>query len=217
MWREREKLNKNVDQLRIAYDELIKKIKRVDPVTLAETTDGHYRSEGIPQITLQFLHSWFVLDFLPYKITGAHELVDTLPLKVLALQHFLAAAENQSNGVHVMGKWIDCRDLQHGAVLGAHFSRKILDRLRRFFSMEDSEKISRALRWAGKPAKLADEGFEFKLFPRLPVALINWKDDEEFPAYSKILFDVSASNYMPTHGLAALTEFLIFRLTEEQG
>jgi hypothetical protein len=49
------------------------------------------------------------------------------------------------------------------------------------------------------------------------MALINWKDDEEFPAYSKILFDVSASNYMPTHGLAALTEFLIFRLTEEQG
>jgi hypothetical protein len=44
--------------------------------------------------------------------------------------------------------------------------------------------------------------------------LIHWEGDEEFPAYSKILYDISASNYMPTHGLAALTEFLIHRLAE---
>ena len=114
-----------------------------------------------------------------------------------------------------MGEWIDCRSLQHGAVLGSHFSRTVTDSLSRFFSLETDKLVSQALKWGGKPIELADQGFQFALFPRLPVALIHWRGDDEFSPYSKILYDISASNYMPTHGLAALTEFLIYRLAEE--
>jgi hypothetical protein len=114
-----------------------------------------------------------------------------------------------------MGKWIDYRSLQHGAVLGAHLARSTTDTLARFFALRKEGRISAALKWGGKPLDgLGDCGFLFKLFPRLPVALIHWRGDDELPSYSKILYDVSASNYMPTHGLAALTEFLIHRLVE---
>jgi hypothetical protein len=71
------------------------------------------------------------------------------------------------------------------------------------------------LAWGGKPLELADEGLLFRLFPRLPLAIIHWRGDEEFPPYSKILFDISASNFMPTHGLAALAEFLVHRLSDD--
>lgn len=215
MWLERDRTGKNVDELQKSYDELIQKIKRVDPLTIAETTDAAYKGDGVPRIVIPFLHSWFVLDLLPYRIRAGHPTLDTLPLKVLVLHHLMAAAENQGTAVRVMGTWIDCRSLQHGAVLGAHFSRIITDSLSRFFALKADERVSRALKWAGRPIEMADQGFQFALFPRLPVVLIHWDGDREFPPYSKILYDVSASNYMPTHGLAALTELLIFRLTEE--
>lgn len=214
MWLERERMGKNVAELQKSYDSLIKKVKRIDPLTIAETTDGQYRGDGVPRVVIPFLHSWFVLDLLPYRIRAEHPDLDTLPLKVLVLHHLIAAAENLGTAVRVMGRWIDCRSLQHGAILGAHFAQSVMDSLAQFFALETDERLSRALKWGGKPIDLGDQGFRFSLFPRLPVALIHWRGDEELPSYSKILYDVSASNYMPTHGLAALTELLIYRLAQ---
>jgi hypothetical protein len=114
-----------------------------------------------------------------------------------------------------MGQWIDCRSLQHGAVLGAHFSRAVDQMLRKYFSLGSDRTLAQALKWGGRPVEMGDEGFVFKVFPRLPMVLMHWRGDNEFAPYSKILYDVSASNYMPTHGLVALTEFLLQRLSEE--
>ena len=214
MWLERAETGKNVEELEKAYDLLINKVKKVDPLTIAEVTDGHYRADGVPRVVLQFLYSWFVIYFLPYRVKAEHQNLDTLPLKVLLLQHILTAAENQGTAVRVMGQWIDVRSLQHGSIMGAHFSRSLNEVLDGFFSLHEEEQISRALKWGGKPLDMADTGFLFHIFPRLPIALIHWRGDDEFPAYSKILYDISASNYMPTHGLAALTEFLVYRISE---
>jgi hypothetical protein len=212
MWLERAISGANVGELQRSHDQLLQAIKRIDPITLAETSESVYKSDGTPRILVPFLHSWFVLEFLPYRIKGEHQLVDTLPMKVLVLEHLMTAAENQGTAVRVMGKWIDCRSLQHGAVLGAHFAKTTDKLLGEFFALEREKRIARVLQWGGKPLELGDEGYVFRFFPRLPVAIINWRGDEELPAFSKILFDVSASNYMPTHGLAVLTEFLAHRL-----
>ena len=214
MWLERAKTGKNVGELEKAYEELISQVKRVDPLTIAEMTDGTYKSDGIPRIEIPSLHSWFVLELLPYRVKSGHVELDTLPMKVLALQHVIAAGENEGTAVKVMGQWIDIRSVQHGALLGAHFSRSTNEILSKFFSLEIEECLARAFKWGGRPIELGDVSFLFHFFPRLPIALVHWQADEEFPAYSKILYDVSVSNYMPTHALTALTEFLIHRLVE---
>ena len=215
MWLERARTGRNAGELERSYEESIRAVKRIDPLTLAETAEAHYVAEGIPRIEIPFLHSWFSLDLVPYRLRAGHEVVDTLPMKVLVLLHLVTAAENKGTAVRVMGEWIDCRSLQHGAVLGAHFSRGVDRMLRRFFSLDNEQTVARALKWGGRPVEMGDEGFVFKFFPRLPMVLMHWRGDEEFAPYSKILYDVSASNYMPTHGLVALTEFLLQRLSED--
>lgn len=214
MWLERTLTGKNVGELQKYHDDLLNRVKKIDPLTIAEMTDALFKGDGIPRIMVPFLHSWFVLGLLPYSIRAGHPEVDTLPMKVLVLQHLIAAAENQGTAVKVMGQWIDCRSLQYGAVMGAHFLKTTTKTLGRFFALSAEKRIGRVLQWGGKPIELGNYGFIFRFFPRLPVALIHWEGDDEFPAYSKVLYDVSASNYMPTHGLAALTEFLVHRLAE---
>jgi hypothetical protein len=216
MWQERARTGKNSEELEKAYGELMRSVKRIDPLTIAEATDGKYRADGVPGVHVTFLHSWFVLDLLPYRVRAGHSEVDTLPMKVLMLQHLIAAAENQGTAVRVMGKWIDCRSLHDGAFMGAHFAGDLGERLARFFALERHQRLNRVFQWAGKPLDLGDDAFVFKFFPRLPVAFVHWRGDEEFDPYSKILYDVSASNYMPTHGLRALTEFLVQRLVGEE-
>jgi hypothetical protein len=215
MWLERDRSGNNVSELQRAHDQLLQAVKRIDPLTIAETADVVYRPDGVPRILIPFLQSWFTLRFVPYGIRAEHPQFDTLPMKTLALQHLVSAADNQGTAVRIMNRWIDIRDLRHGAVLGAHFSRTVNELLNSFFAVEPETRMRAVLRWGGKPVELGDVGFVFKFFPRLPVALMHWHADDEFPSYSKILFDVSASNYMPTHGLAVLTEFLAHRLAEE--
>ncbi len=216
VWLERATTGVNDEGIKQQYLDLMTRIKRVDPITLAEMTDSQYRGgDGVPRVIIPFLHSWFVLDLLPYRLRAGHENLDTLPMRVLVLQHLMAAAENHGTAVRVMNQWIDCRSLQHGAFLGAHFAKSTTESLGKFFDLEREEQISRAMKWAGTQLDMGDTGFVFRFFPRLPVALIHWCADDEFPSYSKILYDVSASNYMPTHGLTTLTDFLIHRLIEE--
>lgn len=216
MWLERARTGKNVGELEKSFASLMQRVKKIDPITIAETTDGEYQGggNGVPRVVIPFLHSWFMLYLLPYGVKAAHPVLDTLPMKTLVLQHIVAAAQNQGTAVRVMGQWIDCRSLHCGAVLGAHFASEINDVLSVFFSLDREQRLTRALKWGGRPVELADDAFLFRFFPRLPVALIHWKSDEEFPPYSKVLYDISASNYMTTHGLAALTEFLVYRLAE---
>lgn len=214
MWLERAKTGKNVGELEKAHEQLIAQVKRIDPITIAEMTDGQYKADGMPRVEIPSLHSWFVLELVPYRVRAGHSELDTLPMKVLVLQHLIAAGDNRGTAVRVMGTWIDIRSLQHGALLGAHFARTTNEVMTRFFALESEERLARSFKWGGRPTEMGDVSFLFHFFPRLPVTLVHWKGDEEFPPYSKILYDISASNYMPTHGLAALTEFLIHRLVE---
>ena len=41
----------------------------------------------------------------------------------------------------------------------------------------------------GMPLHMADRAYSFRIAPRIPVAILLWKGDDEFPAESKMLFD----------------------------
>ena len=58
----REKMGKNADAVEEFDNELIHKVQRIDPITIAETADAHYRGgDGIPRLIIPFLTSWFTL------------------------------------------------------------------------------------------------------------------------------------------------------------
>jgi hypothetical protein len=215
MWSERASTRKNSSELEEAYALLLEKVKGVDPLTAAEATGGRYVAKGgVPRVDVQFLHSWFSLDLLPYRVRGAHEAIDTLPLKALFLHHVLAAAEAHKARIRPTGRWIDLRSLHNGAMLGAHTAKSTAQALDAFFAMDHEARTGRALTWAGRPASFGDEAYLFHFYPNVPIALINWLGDQDFPPYAKVLYDESACDFMPTHGLVVLTEYLIHRLAD---
>ncbi|MDP7079060.1 MAG: DUF3786 domain-containing protein, partial [Candidatus Undinarchaeales archaeon] len=47
----------------------------------------------------------------------------------------------------------------------------------------------------GRPEQYADAAFSFLLLPRLPIAVLLWLEDEEFPARATMLVDRTASKH----------------------
>jgi hypothetical protein len=66
----------------------------------------------------------------------------------------------------------------------------------------------------GKAVDGGDSAFEFLFFPRLPVRLILWLADEEFPARMIFLFDRSADQHFKLDGLWAVGKALASQLLQ---
>ena len=60
--------------------------------------------------------------------------------------------------------------------------------------------------------EIGDAGYVFTLLPRIHVAVVYWRGDEEFPSQARVLFEDTAAHYMSTDGLAILGSHLIGRI-----
>ncbi|WP_459945162.1 DUF3786 domain-containing protein [Desulfocastanea catecholica] len=72
------------------------------------------------------------------------------------------------------------------------------------------EKCCRDL--GGVPLKLADAAFRFIVTPDIPVAVLLWQGDEDFPAEAGILYDRSMRTFLPLDILFALAVAICFRI-----
>jgi hypothetical protein len=109
------------------------------------------------------------------------------------------------------GTWVSFTDLKAGLMKSKSFARDCEEPLRALFD-RDPRDVERALerlgavRQEGTPAPVA-----WKLFalPRVPVLLLYWPHDEEFPSKVKILFDATADRFLDVESLTFLIEGLV--------
>ena len=64
----------------------------------------------------------------------------------------------------------------------------------------------------GEALDMGDAAFAFQVLPRIPIAVVLWLADDEFPARAQFLFDGSACRQLPLDALWLLTKILARRL-----
>jgi hypothetical protein len=57
-----------------------------------------------------------------------------------------------------------------------------------------------------------DAGFEFRVLPGVPLQLILWAADDEFPAEANILFDKNIGQILSPEDVAWLAGMVVYRL-----
>lgn len=126
----------------------------------------------------------------------------------LLLLHYLHTADGQP----MADRWIAFRNLPGGLGYEAAFQGRANLRLARAFGSDKAafEAAARAL--GGERLSFGDASFMFRLLPRVWLATVLYLADDEFPASVNVLFDGSASHYLPTEDLAVLGGLLAGRL-----
>lgn len=93
-----------------------------------------------------------------------------------------------ANQVNISGQWISEKDMPGGATFfrGPHElpTGLITGRCNNTHQFRQ-----RCKELNGIPLDMADAAFSFKITPRIPVAVLYWEGDDDFPAESKILYD----------------------------
>jgi hypothetical protein len=129
----------------------------------------------------------------------------------ILLLHYLLTAE----GAPPAGRWAAFRELPGGLFYAASFAARAEAPLARAFAADAAglEVFSAAAtRLGGEPLELGDAAASFAALPRVPVAVLVWRGDDEMPGEAKVLFDAGAGGYLPPEDLAGLGGLLAGRL-----
>lgn len=114
--------------------------------------------------------------------------------------------------ISVVGEWISEKDFPGGATFfrGPHLLPSLLISERYGNDLQDF--AARCQELGGTPLSLADRAFSFLIAPQVPVAVLYWGGDADFPAEAKMLFDRSLIKAMPLDVVYSLAVTICHRL-----
>jgi len=121
--------------------------------------------------------------------------------------HYMSAP-----GGALSGDWVAYREIPGASFYFSAFVKRAVDPLKKVFGDDVSRLKTVAPQIEGEAIDAGDAGFEFRVFPRVPIQLILWEGDEEFASEANILFDDTVGDLLSPEDIAWGAGMLVYRL-----
>jgi len=131
----------------------------------------------------------------------------------LALVSYLIEAKN----IPLRGRWVSEKDLKGGEMFfrGPHLFP--VGPLEHKFGNDGNGFLRAGEKCGGKHVPGADVSFQVMALPRVPLQVLLWLADEDFPAKITFLFDATVEDQLPLDVIFGLVSELCYRLEEVSG
>jgi len=111
-----------------------------------------------------------------------------------------------------VGKWISPQELPSGAMfLRGQHALPTAELEAAFGEGLDAFKQA-AERLGGSPLTFADASYEFRVLPRVKLAVLLWRGDDEFPARARFLVDDSLRHHLALDAVLGIAHLVTDRL-----
>ncbi|MHB1653915.1 MAG: DUF3786 domain-containing protein [Desulfitobacteriaceae bacterium] len=129
----------------------------------------------------------------------------------ILILHYLS----QCSDIEEQGKLISYKEIPGGSIYIQPFTNRAIRPLVQLFGDNPRRLMEIAEGLGGKPVQHGDTAVTIRVFPRIPLTLVLWEGDEEFPPTGNILFDASAASMLPTEDYAVLASFVVGTLKRQ--
>jgi len=165
-------------------------------------------------IRVPFLDRVYRVGYPDFEFTDMSGNPAEIPIyeQVLILHYLMGA-----HGVAPAGHWIPYRDIPGASLYHGVFIKRAVDPLRKVFGRNLPGFSRAAALLNGSRIAQGDLSFAFSPFPAVPLQLIVWEGDDEFPAEAGILFDRTVSGILSPEDVAWLSGMLVYRLITVSG
>lgn len=127
--------------------------------------------------------------------------------KILVLHYF-----SMSDGTPIAQEHISFKEVREAMLYLPNFEKRAVAPLLGRFGKNPEELLEPARSIGGRREGLGDFSVTIPVFPRVPVTLVFWKEDEEFEARLTILFDRTVVHYLPTEDIVLSAQMMAYRL-----
>ena len=160
-------------------------------------------------LRVPFLNRVFRVRFPDFEFSDQTDADSEIPIQeqILILHYLLAP------GAHPLaGQWVAYREIPGASFYFSAFVKRAIDPVKNVFGQNLTGLSKAAALLNGRPIEPGDVGFEFDVLPNVPLQLILYAADEEFPAEANILFDRTVGKILSPEDIAWLAGMLVYRL-----
>ena len=159
-------------------------------------------------ICLPFFHHAceITIPALQFRLRGREELI-SISNQILIL-HYL----NGIKPIPPANKLVSFKEIPSGEFYYPAFAQRSIKPLLRVFGRNPEGFKQAAAKLGGKPAAGADVGVILHVFPQVPVTLLFWCGDDEFPPDLTILFDATLPEVLSTEDIAVMSQEVMLRM-----
>lgn len=190
-------------------EELRSSIRGMDVSELAARTHSVYVFDNKEQgeFHLNFFSENVIGSYpdLKFRLTAGTELAD---FQQMLLLYYFAT----SDGTAVANKWVSFADLPGGRMYAQAFQGYSGDEIVKTFGDNLAFFKSACTQANGFSVPLADAAFDFQVLPMVSARFVYWLGDEDFPSSCKILFDATATHFIPIDACAIIGSTLARRI-----
>jgi hypothetical protein len=127
--------------------------------------------------------------------------------KILILHYFLRAT-----GTPLTGDLITYKELQEGINYYPTFFKRAIEPIINNFKDSPEKLTEMAAALGGVNSDYGDIAVTIYAFPFVPLNIVLWREDKEFPPEGNIMFDSTISNYLPMEDITIICEIIAWRL-----
>ena len=123
----------------------------------------------------------------------------------------------KSKDIEISGVWISEKDIPGGATFfrGPHEIPTHL--ICRQFKNDVEAFRNKCEQLHGLPMDMADAAYRFEITPRIPVSVLYWAGDDDFPPEAKILYDRTITEHLSADIIFALAVEICTRIGKTSG
>ena len=182
-----------------------------EPGTLCQQADVSYKFEA-GKFVMRSFGQEIVVDVSNYTISSPTPLGEKLLHGLdyffdLACLWYLGKAKNKP----LTGKLISPASLSGGEIFQKGTHVLPLDQIASKYGSDIESFYRRGLELGGQQLEHGDASLLLHPFPRVPVTIILWEADEDFPARADMFFDATCEHHLPTDVIwsTAMTSVLV--------
>lgn len=196
-----------IDDYKNARKLAIEKLVSVSFDTILQQTG--FESVGANRFRISFLNRVYHIRFPELEFEDEADSQEEVPIQeqILILHYMLSPAP-----APLTDHWISYREIPGASFYYSAFFKRAIDPLKKVFGQNVDSLLRVGEILGGKTIDTGDAGYEFRLFPNIPLRLTLWAGDDEFPAEANIVFNENIKGSLSPEDIAWLAGMLVYRL-----
>jgi len=201
--------NRSVYNLDAAYALACQQLAEVDIEQQCQRSGAHYQVKDSQQsVTVRYLNQSYAITLPDIEVSLLDSDEEVPPRDKILILHYVTLAK----GTPATNELITFRELPGGNIYYPTFTKRTMKPLSDHFGREPPLLVKAGEKLGGHKADYGDVAVVINAFSRVPLTLVLWQGDDEFPAQLNLLFDSTISDYLDTEDVTVLCEILTWRL-----